>query len=609
MATITIYAGKAGNMPGLIKDAKTAVNNLKNEFSTLKGKVLSVNASICNLSDVVSSISASVRTQEDKADALETFREENEEFIEEAVRIDEDVADKVNQGKEDFYDKYSYLKPDCEKSRWEKFKEGCKKVAEWCKENWKSIVKIVAAVVILVALGIASVLTGGVLAVILAGAFWGALAGGLISGLMGGIMSAINGGSFLEGFADGLLSGVISGAITGAAFAGLGLAGQALGKVVSCMSKLGKTIKVVSKVTAVMSGIMDGFDTLVFGLSFFDPNNPLVKLNQKLHDSTLYNVFQVGVNALAIFTGAASSTMKCFVAGTLVAPATGLIAIECIRVGDKVIATDPDTMEQAEKTVLETFVHETDEIVHLTINGEVITSTLDHPFYVQDAGFVGAGDLYIGDKLLDAEGNTLLVEDVKTEKLDVPVKVYNFKVDEFHTYYVGEQSVFVHNAECTIEFSNRNGYDEVEYKQQLSDQQDGLNNMTVEEYLERRENYKKYGRDPDSVKYQNAARNDAINNRVSDNLEKGMSFEDAIAEADNWASDKAALHWPDQIAGGDPAHISGMGDSKINTSIGSQWKSKDRIGALDDYVEGLAKNLSPAERKTTYLDVELILTP
>ena len=124
------------------------------------------------------------------------------------------------------------------------------------------------------------------------------------------------------------------------------------------------------------------------------------------------------------------------------------MAIECIRVGDKVIATDPDTMVRAEKQVLETFAHETDEIVHLTINGEVITSTLDHPFYVKDAGFVGAGDLYIGDKLLDAEGNTLLVEDVKTEKLDVPVKVYNFKVDEFHTYYVGKSGVFVHNADC-----------------------------------------------------------------------------------------------------------------------------------------------------------------
>ena len=447
MATITIYAGKVGNMPGLIKDAKTAVNNLKSEFSSLKNKTLSVNSNICNLSDVISSISATVQTQEDKADALESFREMTEEFIEDAVQTDEDVAEKVNKNKEDFYDKYYYLKPECEKSKWEKFCDGCKKVAQWCKENWKSIVKIVAAVVIIVALGIASVLTGGVLAVILAGAFWGALAGGLISGLMGGIMSAMNGGSFLEGFADGLLSGAISGAITGAAFAGLGLAGQALGKMVSCASKLGKAIKVVSKVTAVMSGIMDGFDTLAFGLSFFDPNNPLVKLNQKLHESTLYNVVQVGVNALAIFTGAASSTMKCFVAGTLVMTAAGLIAIECIRAGDRVIATDPDTMERAEKTVLETYVRETNEVVHLTINGEVITSTLDHPFYVQDAGFVGAGNLYLGDKLLDTEGNILLVEDMKAEKLIEPAKVYNFKVEAFHTYHVGANSALVHNAD------------------------------------------------------------------------------------------------------------------------------------------------------------------
>lgn len=446
MATIAIYAGKTSLMPGMIGDAKKAVKNLKEEFSTLKKKAMAVSAGICNLEDVISSISAAVQTQEDKADALESFREKTEEFIEDAVQTDEAVAEKVNQNKDNFYDKYSYLKPDCEKSKWEKFCEGCKKVAEWCKENWESIVKIVVAVVIIVALGIASVLTGGVLAVILAGAFWGALAGGLISGIMGGIMSMMNGGSFLEGFADGLLSGAISGAITGAAFAGLGVAGQALGKVVSCASKLGKAIKVVSKVTLVMSGIMDGFDTLAFGLSLFDPNNPLVQLNQKLHESTLYNVIQVGVNALAIFTGAATTTMKCFVAGTLVLTVAGLVAIEWVKAGDRVIATDPDTMQRAEKMVLETYVHETDEIVHLTINGEVITSTIDHPFFVQDAGFVGAGDLYIGDKLLDAEGNTLLVEDVKTEKLDAPVKVYNFKVDEFHTYYVGNQSVWIHNS-------------------------------------------------------------------------------------------------------------------------------------------------------------------
>lgn len=164
MATITIYAGKVGNMPGLIKDAKTAVNNLKSEFSSLKNKTLSVNSNICNLSDVISSISATVQTQEDKADALESFREKTEEFIEDAVQTDEEVAEKVNQNKDDFYDRYSYLKPDCEKTKWEKFCDGCKKVAEWCKENWVAIV----TVIVVVAVAIAAVICGVAVAAVAA---------------------------------------------------------------------------------------------------------------------------------------------------------------------------------------------------------------------------------------------------------------------------------------------------------------------------------------------------------------------------------------------------------------------------------------------------------
>lgn len=608
MATISIYAGKINQMPGLVRDTKTAVVSLKEEFATLKRKVMSVDPSICNLEDVVSSISATVKTQEDKAEALETFREESEEFIEDTVRIDGDVADKVNQNKDDFYDKYYYLKPECEKTKWEKFCDGCKKVADWCKENWESIVKIVAAVVILVALGVAMVLSGGTLAIILAGAFWGALAGGLIGGIMGGITSMMNGGSFLEGFADGLLSGTITGAVTGAVCAGLGVAGQALGSVVKCTSNLGKAIKVISKVSSVLSLGMDAFDVLAMGIGFFDPNNPLVQLNQRLHESTAYNLFQAGVNAVAIFTTAATTTMKCFVAGTLVLTAAGLVAIECVKAGDKVIATDPDTMERAEKTVLETFAHETDEIVHLTINGEVITSTVDHPFFVQDAGFVGAADLYIGDKLLDAEGNTLLVEDVRKEALAEPVKVYNFKVDEFHTYYVGERCIFVHNADCTIEFSNKKNYDNEEFGKQLSEQQDGLNNMTVEEYLERRGKYKQRKRDPESAKYQRKARQQEIAREKSRLIKEGkMSPAEALKKAKEWAKGKAALHGPDQIVGGRADDIVRLGDSKINTSIGSQWKADSRVGELDRYVNKLAENLSPAERKTTYLNVKLIL--
>jgi len=72
--------------------------------------------------------------------------------------------------------------------------------------------------------------------------------------------------------------------------------------------------------------------------------------------------------------------MKCFVAGTMVLTAAGLVAIENIKAGDKVIATNPETFEVAEKIVLETYVRETTELLHLTINREVIKTTFEHPF-------------------------------------------------------------------------------------------------------------------------------------------------------------------------------------------------------------------------------------
>ena len=132
----------------------------------------------------------------------------------------------------------------------------------------------------------------------------------------------------------------------------------------------------------------------------------------------------------------------------MILTAAGLVAIENIKTGNKVISTNPETFEVAEKTVLETYVRETTELVHLTINGELIKTTHDHPFYVKDVGFVSAGELYIGDKLLDSNGNTLLLEDRKVENLDEPVKVYNFQVEDFHTYHVGENGTLVHNSEC-----------------------------------------------------------------------------------------------------------------------------------------------------------------
>ena len=87
-----------------------------------------------------------------------------------------------------------------------------------------------------------------------------------------------------------------------------------------------------------------------------------------------------------------------------------MLAIEKIKSGDKVISTDPETMETSPKTVLETYIREVTTLVHLTVNGEEIVTTVDHPFYVKNQGFIKAGELIVGDELLDVNGNVLLVE-------------------------------------------------------------------------------------------------------------------------------------------------------------------------------------------------------
>ena len=117
---------------------------------------------------------------------------------------------------------------------------------------------------------------------------------------------------------------------------------------------------------------------------------------------------------------------SCFVAGTLVMAVAGMVAIENIKAGDKVISTNHETFETAEKTVLETYIREDSKLIHLVINGKEIITTETHPFYVKNQGFIKAEELIVGDELLDVNGNVLLVENFDVELTEKPVRVYNF---------------------------------------------------------------------------------------------------------------------------------------------------------------------------------------
>ena len=145
------------------------------------------------------------------------------------------------------------------------------------------------------------------------------------------------------------------------------------------------------------------------------------------------------------FIGQKLGWIQCFIAGTLVATETGYVTIENIKAGDLVWAHDPETGETALKPVVQTFRNETTEWIHVTVNGETLTCTPEHPFYVPEKGWTSAIDLRAGDILVMLNGEYVVVEQVQHELLESPETTYNFEVKDFHTYYVGEDQILVHN--------------------------------------------------------------------------------------------------------------------------------------------------------------------
>jgi Flp pilus assembly pilin Flp len=142
---------------------------------------------------------------------------------------------------------------------------------------------------------------------------------------------------------------------------------------------------------------------------------------------------------------------SCFAAGTLVHTANGLRAIEEIRTGDEVWSRDADTGEAALRPVQQLFVTPEQPILILSVASdagreESLRVTFEHPFWTQ-RGWTAAQDLAPGDSVQLLSGDW--VDVVAGESADERVTVYNFEVAGFHTYFVGDQGLWVHNL-CDI---------------------------------------------------------------------------------------------------------------------------------------------------------------
>ncbi|HEX3044270.1 MAG TPA: polymorphic toxin-type HINT domain-containing protein [Bacillota bacterium] len=136
----------------------------------------------------------------------------------------------------------------------------------------------------------------------------------------------------------------------------------------------------------------------------------------------------------------------CFTADTPILTKLGYKLIKNIQVNDEVYSENPETGEKGLKKVVRTFVNETSALIHIFISGTEIKATPEHPFWVMGKGWIRAGELKQNDQLLFYSGEIGLVSSIRTEKLLQPIKVYNFEVEDWHTYFVSERNILVHNT-------------------------------------------------------------------------------------------------------------------------------------------------------------------
>ncbi|MGC0208408.1 polymorphic toxin-type HINT domain-containing protein [Streptomyces levis] len=172
-----------------------------------------------------------------------------------------------------------------------------------------------------------------------------------------------------------------------------------------------------------------------------------------------------GYQAFATGKGAKPRSTKtgcnCFLAGTDVLMADGTTKdIEEIDLGDKVMATDPETGEEGPREVTRLIRTEDDKHFNrlsvATPDGvEELTATHEHPFWSpSQKSWIAAGDLTAGMTLLTDDGETLIV--TANKPFTKHARTYNLTVADIHTYYVlaGKTPVLAHNATCPVTFKN-----------------------------------------------------------------------------------------------------------------------------------------------------------
>ncbi|WP_351226122.1 polymorphic toxin-type HINT domain-containing protein [Streptomyces sp. NPDC002133] len=159
-----------------------------------------------------------------------------------------------------------------------------------------------------------------------------------------------------------------------------------------------------------------------------------------------------------------------FLPGTPVLLADGTrIPIETVRIGDRVLATDPERGRTEARVVTDTISTADDkQFTRLTVSqggrATTLTATDTHPFWVVgEERWVDAGDIDVGDELRSSTGRSLSV--IGISRYLKQQRTHDLTVESIHTYYVGAGStgVLVHNQDPT-ECEKKKKREEQEHK-------------------------------------------------------------------------------------------------------------------------------------------------
>jgi hypothetical protein len=148
---------------------------------------------------------------------------------------------------------------------------------------------------------------------------------------------------------------------------------------------------------------------------------------------------------------------------------------------------------------------------------------------------------------------------------------------------------------------------EDEFDRQLLGQQRGINDMTVDEYLKGRKAFDDgiAVRDPSIGRDARALYRDNLETELKEKYQlEGFSprraERKAVVAAAKTMKTLAALHNPDMVAGGKDV-ISDFGSRNVNSRIGAQWKTGERLMQLDKAARAIPASL----RRTTMMNAKL----